>query len=179
MAVQEEKERMLTSAIGKNNMIHKNKGFTLIELLIVVVIISVIISVTLITQVSDRSQTKAGTLSHELFYLLNMAAEDALLNDNELGFSVINSQFHWWHWNRETEKWDTYKTNNFQTKSVTSGITVIIETPKNQQQQNNNIPEIIFYSDGSITKSNITIFSQNSRTEKEILESDGAKVFVK
>jgi general secretion pathway protein H len=157
----------------------KYGGFTLIELLVVIVILGILASVTVLTIGDGRTEVMKKEVN-KLFALINLAEEEAILQNKEIGLLVTHTEeiygYSFLSFNYEDQAWQPIENNTFRCRTLPDDITlsVELENTRTGADKSQSIPQILLLSTGEKSSSfSLVIQDTQSPGFVAVLSSNG------
>jgi general secretion pathway protein H len=156
---------------------HASRGFTLIELLVVVVIIAIVAATAVLSGVgSDRARV-VQTEAQRLAQLVEMARDEAVLRNRELGLQVREGSYRFMYFDVSDQRWHALEQRPFQERTLENVILVLdveqrgrpVATTRNDRSE----PQIVIFSSGEQTPFAIEVRPTGIRTASWHVASDG------
>ena len=102
----------------------KAQGFTLIELLLVIVIIGYLVSLVRFPSLGVSPYEEVETQANKLTALINLASEQALIHNKQIGLSVSETQYAFLVF--EDDKWQPNDEPPFVTQPLPENVTLAL-----------------------------------------------------
>ena len=137
----------------------KYRGFTLIEILVVILIISILLGITMLSSVNTGTRLLRNE-ANRLEILIDYAQSRSLFSGEELGLSVVYKSakngrlifsYQWMRWSKEQQNWLLIEEGALKPNQLPESVQVVINTEISDSASEINIPQLIFYSDATVT----------------------------
>jgi general secretion pathway protein H len=132
-------------------------GFTLLEILAVVIIISIVVSFASLSLGARAQDERLANEALRLNQLMQSAAEEAVVQGEELGLLVAADGYRFYH--LEEKRWTPYTDGPLRERRLPDGIQIQLaldgdqnfEMLKVEKKENESVPQILFLSSGELT----------------------------
>lgn len=158
-----------------------NRGFTLIEILVVLIIVGLMASLAVLTLGGNSRQRELENTVRELYLLMQTAADQAVLNNQELGLAIDDDGYRFLAFEPLARTWKAEPERLFEARPLPEWmvVTPYIENdaPRlasgDDDQNSKNRPDIVFFSSGETTPFQLEFVARGNTDRVETIESDG------
>lgn len=150
-------------------------GFTLVELLVTIFIIAIIVSVTAVNLDGDTLQDSLDDEARRLRYLLQLAREEALIRDLQLGLNLDASGYSFMQLDADGRRWMPMQQPPFVAYQLPDTVHVRLHRQtweSGAPTPGSDAPDLLILSSGEISRFAL-IFSDASSGHSRRLSSDG------
>jgi general secretion pathway protein H len=152
-------------------------GFTLIEILVVLIIVGLLSALAVFTIGGTSQQRELESEVRKLYVLMQTAAEQAVLNNMELGLQLEEGGYQFVTFHDDTREWNVSEVYIFRHRSFPEWLvtTEFIEsdTPKLASAEDKLLPDVVFFSSGETTPFEIEFTAGNNNDSIHVIASDG------
>lgn len=157
----------------------KAKGFTLIEIMAVIFVVGILLAIVSLNM-GGRSQRQLDLEAQQLVEQIRYAIEESQISRNEFGFKILEEkEYQFYHFDDQTMDW--IEDNGHFLKPIELFKDHIVEVDQSESvdpilykhenkdkvtdygDSNRDVPDIIFYSDGTVSPFIMSIFDKNEK----------------
>jgi general secretion pathway protein H len=159
----------------------KARGFTLIEILFVIAIVATLVGTVAINLTGRDRERNLQTEAQRLALLIELARDEAQLQNQELGLRIDGDRYHFLRYNDRESAWEAIEYPPFTPRQVEPfDLSLLVEQPaalrsrqgRDQERQErrednpftggNGLPQIFFFSSGEQTAFDISVLAPES-----------------
>ncbi len=153
----------------------KTRGFTLIELLVVMVIVATLAGTVAVNLAGRDRERNLRTEAQRLALLIELARDEAQLQNQELGLRIDGSRYHFLRYDDREDAWEELDYAPFTPREIEPfDLSVLVEQPaalrdrQNQERdqdetspfaRGNGMPQIFMFSSGEQTAFDISVMA--------------------
>ena len=156
----------------------QQRGFTLIEILVVMVILGLLATVAVFSLGGSSQRRELEQQSRELFLVLQVASERAILDNSEIGVQVRENQVRFLRYLPQEQDWEALNQRPFKSREWQDPMVVELETetdpprmPTVEDQAER--PDLVFFSSGETTPFRLSMRISENSDERYRIETDG------
>lgn len=155
----------------------RNGGFTLIEILVVLVVIGLLAALAVMSMGGSSRTREMENEIRELYLLMQTAAEQAVLNNSEMGLVLDDQGYRFLVWEGQSGKWTSPGEPMFRERGLSDWITVtrFIENdiPRLASDEDQVRPDVVFFSSGETTPFELEFTLGRDDSAMHTIMSDG------
>ncbi len=130
-------------------------GFTMIEILVVLVVVGLLAAIAIVNLGGGTQRREMENEVREVFLLMQTASEQAILNNQELGWLLEDTSYRFLVFDDETASWKKSGERLFRPRSVPDWLvlTPFLENamPRLASDETALRPDVVFFSSGETT----------------------------
>ncbi|WP_245742659.1 type II secretion system minor pseudopilin GspH [Marinobacter segnicrescens] len=160
----------------------RQAGFTMIEILVVLVLLGLLASLAIVN-LGGGEQRELNSKVRELYVLMQTAAEQAILNNEELGLVVDEQGYRFLVYDELEQTWRSESERLFQGRNFPEWMSVTLfsedDIPRlargndEEDEEGSLRPDIVFYSSAETTPFELEFLATTSPDYRFRLEADG------
>jgi general secretion pathway protein H len=135
-------------------------GFTLLELLVVVVIVAIVAATAVVGLFGAERGREMRTEALRLAQLIELARDEAMLRNRELGLQVTREGYRFLFYDLESERWEALEQRPFHERELTR-FSLRVEVEQRMQlggdASEQRIPQVVILSSGEQTPFSIEV----------------------
>lgn len=156
----------------------RTRGFTLIEILVVMVILGLLATVAVFSLGGSSQRRNLEQQARELFLVLQVAGERAILDNSEIGVQVRDNQVRFLLYQPQEQGWGPLEQQPFISREWEDSFAVELETEADPprmptQQEATERPDFVFFSSGETTPFRLAMSLTEDRDRQYRIETDG------
>ncbi|MDF0750549.1 type II secretion system minor pseudopilin GspH [Marinobacter sp. 71-i] len=155
----------------------RHSGFTLIEILVVLVVVGLLAALAVMTMGGSSREREMENEVRELYLLMQTAAEQAILNNTELGLILEDEGYRFVAWEDRSGEWKEPAEHMFRMRSFPEWITVTeyieSDTPRLASEEDELRPDVVFFSSGETTPFELEFLVGRDDSRMHTIASDG------
>lgn len=151
-------------------------GFTLIETLVVMIVVGLLAALAVVSLGGGNQQRELEEEVRELFLLIQTAADQAVVNNQEIGLVLDEERYRFVVFDEREQEWESQGERLFRPRSLPDwmGITPTIDNNLPRMADDNALrPDIVFYSSGESTPFELEFSLSGRSGNRHRLVSDG------
>lgn len=154
----------------------RKHGFTLVEILIVIVIIGALAGMTVVNLGGSGRGQELEREAKRIHALMRQASEQAVLDNEELGFLLDHNLYRFLEYNAETGRWSTATATEFDNHVLAEGFIAALAVEGGQPRlgvRRSEMPSILFLSSGEVTPFELELEDAEEGGPRFRIASDG------
>lgn len=153
------------------------RGFTLIEILVVVLLVGLVVTLVAGNRIGNSQRQAVSASVSDLFRLMQLASEQALLNNQEMGLRIEGRRYQFLVYSDGTGQWRKAEDRVFRERRLPGATNIrqaMAESRSGLRADSDPTdPDVVFFSSGDTTPFRIEIYGDPGAAAPYVLASDG------
>jgi len=155
-----------------------HNGFTLIEILVVLIIVGLLAALAVVNMAGGSQQRELQEQARELFLLMQIASEQAVLNNREFGLLLEEGGYRFVAFQDDSGDWGASSERIFRPRSFPDWL-ILTEYLENDAPrlasagEDTLRPDVVFYSSGETTPFELELTLEGDTDSLHVIHSDG------
>lgn len=155
-------------------------GFTLIEVMVVLVVVGLLVTLVGINLGGGGERRELEEVSRELYLKMQVASEEAVITNREIGLRVNEGRYRFLEWQPEEDNWVAAQGRGFGTSTLPQWVEYEIETDTgagrelgDDDEDGETLPDLVFFSSGESTPFELFLWWEQDADRSHVIYSDG------
>ncbi|OEY67546.1 type II secretion system minor pseudopilin GspH [Marinobacter sp. X15-166B] len=160
-------------------------GFTLIEILVVLVVVGLLAALAVANLGGSAQNREWENEVREIYLLMQTAAEQAILNNEELGWLLEGNSYRFVRFDDQATRWEKAQERLFRPRSLPEWLVLTPQVesglPRLTTRESTLRPDVVFFSSGETTPFELqaTVGRDTSRVHRIVADGIGGLEWLK